>query len=172
METTENDQQTNQAQQTDGAPQTDEAQAHQAPQTNQREDEVAEAPPPLPQRIEADGILECQVCYDYFHNAIYQCPDGHTICQSCHSQLALPRRCPSCKCHYPNLPIRNRALERIATQAVVLELVDNPNQQPAASPGQGVKRPNAGRDAPPNNNGRRIQCHRGALVTNKLTKKF
>jgi len=116
------------------------------------------------QEFQVEGALECQVCYDFFHASIFQCADGHIICENCFHQLAIPRNCPSCKGSYPNLPIRNRALERIASQAVALELVANRNQATAApQAGQGVKRP-AGGGAPGNRNGVRPICHSGTLL--------
>jgi len=97
------------------------------------------------ERIATEGTLECPVCFDVFRQGIYQCPDGHMMCQSCYASLSYPRSCPTCKIPYPPSSIRNRALELIACRAVALELVENPNPSdtppPSADSGQGVKRP-------------------------------
>ncbi|CEM19291.1 unnamed protein product [Vitrella brassicaformis CCMP3155] len=54
-------------------------------------------------------LLECSVCCESMIPPIYQCKEGHTICQDCRLRV---KQCPVCRSE--TLDIRCRALERLA----------------------------------------------------------
>ena len=57
--------------------------------------------------------LECPVCITVKLGQIYNCQNGHIVCQKCHGRLSQPTKCPSCQVRMPNLPERNLAIERM-----------------------------------------------------------
>ena len=57
--------------------------------------------------------LECPVCITVKQGQIYNCKNGHIVCQKCHGKLSLPKKCPSCQERMPHTTERNLALERI-----------------------------------------------------------
>eukprot|EP00386_Alphamonas_edax_P005028 GDKI01015785.1.p1 GENE.GDKI01015785.1~~GDKI01015785.1.p1 ORF type:complete len:298 (-),score=51.72 GDKI01015785.1:122-1015(-) len=54
-------------------------------------------------------LLECSVCVESMIPPIYQCKEGHTLCNECKAKV---KQCPTCRCE--TIDIRCRALERIA----------------------------------------------------------
>ncbi|CAL8071664.1 unnamed protein product [Orchesella dallaii] len=52
--------------------------------------------------------LCCPICLDLPINEVYQCRNGHTICDDCISSLT---HCPQCRVRFEDSRIRNRALE-------------------------------------------------------------
>ena len=63
----------------------------------------------------------CTVCYDAPDGQIYQCVEGHLVCESCDKQL--PRReCPTCKdvanFELGSKRIRNRAVEEAISSSM------------------------------------------------------
>ena len=65
-----------------------------------------------------ESIFECPVCQyvPYAGNQcgnIYQCHNGHLICQECYERLPDPARCPTCREPMAAPPIRNRAVEQV-----------------------------------------------------------
>jgi hypothetical protein len=63
-------------------------------------------------RLETAG--ECPICISPFIGEVYQCVEGHVICERCLGALLLGGpRCPTCRIPLNPL-IRNRALEDIA----------------------------------------------------------
>jgi E3 ubiquitin-protein ligase SIAH1 len=54
--------------------------------------------------------LTCIVCMAAMQDSIFQCAEGHMVCESCKPRLH--NRCPTCRVPMGN--IRNRALERLA----------------------------------------------------------
>ena len=55
--------------------------------------------------------LECPVCRAGVQGQVFQCHEGHVMCGPCRSRL---RTCPVCRTSLGPMPIRNRALERLA----------------------------------------------------------
>jgi len=53
--------------------------------------------------------LECPVCFNALICPIYQCIEGHVLCDYCHSKLKV---CPTCQ--NENINIRCRKLEDMA----------------------------------------------------------
>ena len=49
--------------------------------------------------------LVCPVCFETAEGLIYQCTQGHLICQGCLPSLKI---CPECRTKYPKSPFRNR----------------------------------------------------------------
>ena len=75
---------------------------------------------PIPPSITATGPeFECPVCYEDFNGAIYQCQEGHLLCDKCRPNLD---NCPTCRVPFDGM-IRNRMLEHIIRQN------NNNNQQ-------------------------------------------
>jgi len=64
---------------------------------------------------EVTSILECPVCLDTMVQVrIYQCRNGHNVCERCSSNPALAS-CPQCREPYRNLKVRNLGLEQLAS---------------------------------------------------------
>ncbi|CAL8114761.1 unnamed protein product [Orchesella dallaii] len=59
---------------------------------------------------ELKDYINCPICYGVPENEIFQCPDGHTVCEPCSRNLVA---CPQCRVPYGARKIRNRALEAI-----------------------------------------------------------
>eukprot|EP01083_Nonionella_stella_P079867 219256_1 len=57
--------------------------------------------------------LQCPICMHTYHGMIFQCSEGHAICQSCKDSLNEPKLCPSCRS--PLGSCRNRALEAVVS---------------------------------------------------------
>ncbi|CAL8124308.1 unnamed protein product [Orchesella dallaii] len=80
-------------------------------QSSQSQDETREqsvepgAPLPIPHED-----LRCPVCWDLPPGNIYQCKNGHTICETCVNNLY---NCPQCRVPYGNDRIRNRVAEAL-----------------------------------------------------------
>ncbi|KAK3042238.1 hypothetical protein RJ639_001833 [Escallonia herrerae] len=55
-------------------------------------------------------LLECPVCLNLMYPPIHQCPNGHTLCLNCKSQVR--NSCPICRQELGN--IRCLALEKVA----------------------------------------------------------
>ncbi len=71
--------------------------------------------------------FECKVCLEIPRDRrLYQCPRGHSICESCIVQIfarsrsnsnvstsasAVQPKCPECRMPYPRNPVRNYGLE-------------------------------------------------------------
>ena len=61
--------------------------------------------------IEAE--LECPICFELSRPPIYQCPEGHIICNTCRPRVS---KCPVCRFVFQGMPdIRNRFIEKLAT---------------------------------------------------------
>eukprot|EP01083_Nonionella_stella_P284504 968615_1 len=71
--------------------------------------EPSDQPSQLPKEV-LDAI-ECPICRYTFSGRIFQCSEGHAICQSCNRSLNVPKRCPFCRVRVGNC--RNRALEAV-----------------------------------------------------------
>eukprot|EP01083_Nonionella_stella_P319075 1169220_1 len=63
---------------------------------------------------ELRDALQCPICFYAYRGNIFQCPEGHAICQSCKQSLNEPKRCPSCRSRWFS---RNRALEQFISAA-------------------------------------------------------
>lgn len=61
-----------------------------------------------------NSILECPVCYENITPPIYQCKEGHLVCNDCRKSC---RKCPTCRGPLGN--IRNRALEQCVANVKV-----------------------------------------------------
>ncbi len=54
--------------------------------------------------------FKCPICFEIPEKEIFQCQNGHTICDVCVQCLSL---CPQCRVGLKPAKIRNRALEEI-----------------------------------------------------------
>ncbi|KAJ3657232.1 hypothetical protein Zmor_016247 [Zophobas morio] len=54
--------------------------------------------------------LECPICKDIMRQPIFQCPAGHSICQSCLRKVC---QCPTCRKDFPQENIRNFLVETL-----------------------------------------------------------
>jgi len=62
--------------------------------------------------INIESELECPICFEMSRPPIYQCPEGHIICNECRPRVS---RCPVCRFEFTGLPnIRNRYVERLS----------------------------------------------------------
>lgn len=66
--------------------------------------------------IQDASLIQCPICNDTFSDEIFHCPNGHSLCKGCFTNLQL-KVCP--QCDYPNLT-RNYGFERL------LEAVTSP----------------------------------------------
>lgn len=57
------------------------------------------------------SLFECPICFDYAVPPIYQCQNGHLVCQSCSSKIT---HCPTCRVPITEPSIRNLQLDRLA----------------------------------------------------------
>ncbi|CAG7820755.1 unnamed protein product [Allacma fusca] len=55
-------------------------------------------------------VYECPVCYEKLYSPIYQCYNGHLICNHCIDKV---ERCPVCRDRMPGRRIRNLEVEKI-----------------------------------------------------------
>lgn len=73
--------------------------------------------PQLSKGMSLEGLniekeLECPICFELSRPPIYQCPEGHIICNDCRPKVS---RCPVCRFVFQGTPdIRNRFIERLA----------------------------------------------------------
>ncbi|CAG7828833.1 unnamed protein product [Allacma fusca] len=56
--------------------------------------------------------FECPICMEALRAPIYQCHNGHMVCNSCEAQI---RQCPICREEMPTRKIRNLPIEQIVT---------------------------------------------------------
>lgn len=61
------------------------------------------------------NILDCPLCCESFRGKVWQCAEGHVLCDKCRSQLPEPKKCPSCRKMLGS--IRNRVLEDLSKDA-------------------------------------------------------
>lgn len=66
-----------------------------------------------PQILPCDikSLFECPICFDYAVPPIYQCQNGHLVCQSCSNKIT---HCPTCRVPISEPSIRNLQLDRLA----------------------------------------------------------
>lgn len=66
-----------------------------------------------PQQFMPDirSLFECPICFDYAVPPIYQCQNGHLVCQGCSSKIT---HCPTCRVPITEPSIRNLQLDRLA----------------------------------------------------------
>lgn len=66
-----------------------------------------------PQLLPCDikSLFECPICFDYAVPPIYQCQNGHLVCQGCSSKIT---HCPTCRVPISDPSIRNLQLDRLA----------------------------------------------------------
>lgn len=67
------------------------------------------SPQILPYDIKS--LFECPICFDYAVPPIYQCQNGHLVCQSCSGKIS---HCPTCRVPITEPSIRNLQLDRLA----------------------------------------------------------
>ena len=67
------------------------------------------SPQILPYDIKS--LFECPICFDYAVPPIYQCQNGHLVCQSCSGKIT---SCPTCRVSITEPSIRNLQLDRLA----------------------------------------------------------
>lgn len=63
------------------------------------------------------STLECPVCMETAFPPIFQCKEGHIICDSCKKTLPEPKKCPTCRIALGH--IRCRAVEESARNLAV-----------------------------------------------------
>ena len=57
----------------------------------------------------------CPICFCYFGEKIFQCSNGHSICENCKISLNVKgSSCPTCLVYPPDFSMRNRTLEAIS----------------------------------------------------------
>lgn len=62
--------------------------------------------------LNIESELECPICFELSRPPIYQCPEGHIICNACRPRVS---RCPVCRFVFQGMPdIRNRFIEKLA----------------------------------------------------------
>jgi len=59
--------------------------------------------------------FQCPVCTDFLYEKIFQCRNGHVVCESCLGKLGAYQRCPTCrvKVSSGNHGIRNLQMEQL-----------------------------------------------------------
>lgn len=67
-----------------------------------------------PQLLPCDikSLFECPICFDYAVPPIYQCQNGHLVCQGCFTKIT---HCPTCRVPISDPSIRNLQLDRLAS---------------------------------------------------------
>lgn len=60
--------------------------------------------------------LTCPVCCEFFEGRIFQCSQGHSICETCMNKIGQPyqRECPQCRGAF--VGTRNYCLEAVCKQ--------------------------------------------------------
>lgn len=64
----------------------------------------------------AEELLECPVCMDFMSGRIFQCCEGHVLCELCLEKMD-EKRCPTCR--QETGKIRNRMLGQVAERVHV-----------------------------------------------------
>lgn len=82
---------------------------HQHQHQQQQQQQPFRTPQILPCDIKS--LFECPICFDYAVPPIYQCQNGHLVCQSCSSKIT---HCPTCRVPVSEPSIRNLQLDRLA----------------------------------------------------------
>ena len=59
------------------------------------------------------SLFECPICFDYAVPPIYQCQNGHLVCQACSTKIV---HCPTCRVPITEPAIRNLQLDKLANQ--------------------------------------------------------
>lgn len=57
------------------------------------------------------SLFECPICFDFAVPPIYQCQNGHLVCQTCSTKIT---HCPTCRVPIAEPAIRNLQLDRLA----------------------------------------------------------
>lgn len=52
----------------------------------------------------------CPICFDVYADHVFQCVNGHAVCNTCVKPLSA---CPQCRISYKGAPIRVRVLENM-----------------------------------------------------------
>lgn len=81
----------------------------QASNNNLQQQPPFKSPQVLPCDIKS--LFECPICFDYAVPPIYQCQNGHLVCQGCSSKIT---HCPTCRVPITEPSIRNLQLDRLA----------------------------------------------------------
>lgn len=68
---------------------------------------------PQIQPYDIKSLFECPICFDYAVPPIYQCQNGHLVCQTCSHKIA---HCPTCRVPITEPAIRNLQLDKLANQ--------------------------------------------------------
>jgi len=74
------------------------------------------------------GLLECPICTDIIKPPlqIWQCPEGHTICETCSNRPEL-EVCPQCRMNLQGRMSRCRVLEELSRRSFPSENIETPN---------------------------------------------
>ena len=60
------------------------------------------------------SLVECPICYEVpQQKKIFQCNNGHIICESCYRLLPAAKKCPQGECPYSVPPTRNLQTEKL-----------------------------------------------------------
>lgn len=62
--------------------------------------------------------LQCPVCYEMFGTRIYQCCQGHSVCERCYGKIS-NTQCPQCRSNY--MGTRNYMLEKMIESLKMLK---------------------------------------------------
>jgi len=81
------------------------------------------------------GLLECPICTDIIKPPlqIWQCPEGHTICETCSNRPEL-EVCPQCRMNIQGRMSRCRVLEELSRRSFPSENIETPNDTNQQSP--------------------------------------
>lgn len=63
-----------------------------------------------------DNDFACSVCYEEIYSAVFQCREGHILCEACLYMLTKPRKCPTCRCPFPPVVARCRPIEAVVAR--------------------------------------------------------
>eukprot|EP00808_Paulinella_micropora_P009501 g29655.t1 len=80
------------------------------------------APSPLKPRLFKEEDLQCLVCFDLPPSHIFQCENGHLLCEDCHNKVldSAKPQCPSCRQKLTrDHPTRNRFAENVLAKLLV-----------------------------------------------------
>lgn len=64
---------------------------------------------------EMKGEFKCPICMTCYMSNIFQCINGHSICDNC-VDIVPNGECPQCRVSYEMGKIRNRSLEAVRNQ--------------------------------------------------------
>lgn len=78
-------------------------------QHHQQQQQPFRSPQILP--CDLKSLFECPICFDYAVPPIYQCQNGHLVCQACSNKITL---CHTCRVPITKPSIRNLQLDRLA----------------------------------------------------------